>query len=90
MSKLRSEHKQTETSKQDNCKVLPVSNESVGGLALPPLPDEVLAGEDEPEHEKVGLEHALLDVIEQVDPGHVVSQGEILEREIEERESGSQ
>ena len=46
----------------------------------------MLPGKDEPEDEQVGVEDALLDIVEEVDPGHVVGEGEELERQVEEGE----
>lgn len=52
--------------------------------------DEMFTGKDQPEDEQVGIEDALLDIVEEVDPGHVVSQGEVLQGQIEEGERQAQ
>ena len=50
----------------------------------------MLAGKDEPEDQQVGIEDALLDVVEQVDPGHVVGQREVLQGQVEKGEGEAQ
>ena len=66
------EHAQADTPKQNQGQVPPIPNQALRlGLPNIDIPDEVPPGEDEPEHQQVGVEQPLLDVIEQVDPGHL-------------------
>ena len=50
----------------------------------------MLASKDEPENQKVCVEDPLLDIIEQVDPGHLKGQGGVLYRQVEEGEGGAE
>ena len=50
----------------------------------------MLSGKYQPEDEKVGVEDSLLNVIEEVDPGHLIEESAVLQGQVEEGESHSQ
>ena len=80
---------EAEAADHDRGEVLPVGTQA-RRLAAPTVVDEVLAGKHEPEAHQAGVEDALLDVVEQVDPGHVEGEGEVLEGQVEEGQGGAE
>ena len=78
------EHKQTEAAKEDHGEVLPVSNQAMRRLSITPLANKMLSGKYQPEDEKVGVEDSLLNVIEEVDPGHLIEESAVLQGQVEE------
>ena len=79
-----------EAAEQNNSQVLPVTQQTLGRLPVTSLTDQMFPGEDEPEHEEVGVEDSLLDVIEEVDPGHLIEEGAVLQGQVEEGEGEAQ
>ena len=78
------EDEEAERAEENDSQLLPISKDPVllaGGAVLV---DHVLAGEDHPKDHQRRVEDALLHVVEQVHPGSVHSQGQVLHGKVEE------
>ena len=77
------EDEEAGAAEEDDGQLAPVGDEAVLlARARPGGVDAVLAGEDHPEGHQGGVENALLDVVEEGEPGHVEAQREVLQGQV--------